>query len=173
MFGIPLLGACSPETMIAFSRRRIATEYGEFEQVREAFSISFTELIEAEHDLWDLAWKHRGLSPSLPYAYRYRALEWLWTPDASKYGNGVALCIRCGTIIRRKRAPRVDPRCPSCAKESPDARVWPDHAIAPAERGTWWLQCQAAGCRTAFVGPKRTLRCPHCKKARITPARRT
>jgi hypothetical protein len=152
-FGIPLLGACSAEAMIAFSRMRIATDLGSLEQVNEDLSIRLTDLIEAEHDLWDMAWKHGGLSPTLPYAYRYRALEWLWTAAASKHGNGVALCIRCGTIILPKRAPRVDPRCPACAKESPAAREWPANAIAPAEQGTWWLQCQAAGCRTAYVVP--------------------
>jgi hypothetical protein len=171
-FGIPLLGACSVEAMIAFSRMRIATEHESFEQVKDDLSIRLTGLIAAEHVLWDLASKHGGPSPTLPYAYRYRALEWLWAPNASRRGDGVGLCLRCGTTIRRKLAPRVDPRCPHCAKESRTARVWPDHAIAPAEQGTWWLRCNTAGCSNAFVSSAQARRCPYCKTARITPVRR-
>jgi hypothetical protein len=172
-FGIPLLGACSTDTMFALSRMRIAAEDGSFEQVREDLSIRLTHLIAVEHVLWELAAKYGGLSPTLPYASRYRALEWLWTPDASKDRNGVALCIRCGTIILRKLAPRVDPRCRWCAKEPPAARDWPAHAIAPAERGTWWLRCQADGCNKAFAGRAQAHRCPNCRTARITPSGRS
>jgi hypothetical protein len=79
MFGIPLLLACSPDTMFALSRMRIATGYGEFEQVKEVLSIRLTELIEAEHDLWDMAYEGPGFRLlGVIRAVRHWGQCWAW-----------------------------------------------------------------------------------------------
>jgi hypothetical protein len=119
--------------------------------------------------LWRLA-RMGGFSEPPPYAVRYEAARWLWTPAIP----AVAFCLRCGCDLDFERAVRTgatrDLRCQRCARGKPNA--WPTNAIAPAEAGTWWLRCHAQDCSRWFVGPTQARRCSRCKLSRTTPRKR-
>jgi hypothetical protein len=141
--GIPLLAACSPETVPAdrnaldrATRWLVALELKPLGQVRADISARLTRLIAIEHWLWQLAAAYGGPADRIPYAFRLRALAWFWTPDAHAPGlDANAVCIRCGEIVPptttgrpRRKAP---PLCAHCAKERPAARTWLERAVAP------------------------------------------
>jgi hypothetical protein len=110
----------------------------------------------------------------IPYALRFAAIEWWWAPDAHFGSTAVSVCLRCGDIRVPRRQPRSDlPLCTSCRRHGEnELQTWPTHAIAPAERGTWWLGCLTAGCNNLFLGHAQARRCTQCRSALITPTRR-
>lgn len=129
--------------------------------------------LELEANLWWLA-REGGFTDPPPYTVRYATARWLWSPQIA----GVVFCLRCGSEVRYHRAARSDnqrrPRCRTCSRGQ-DVASWPRHAIAPAEQGTWWLNCLALGCRNPhpFVGRRNQARCSECDSSRTTPRRRT
>jgi hypothetical protein len=171
--GLPLLGACSDDAMTALSRMRVASRIDRFAQVRESLEVRLTRFLAIEDLLWDLSAERGGPTRPIPYGYRYRAIEWLWCPQAHRHEGAVALCLRCGAVFMPRRpVTALAPLCSHCAKESPRARRPPPHAIEPAERGTWWLRCAANECGNRFVGRAQARWCPPCRSSRITPRRR-
>lgn len=149
-----------------------------FFQLHASFDERLPHLLAAEAHLWEVASAHGGPSPSIPYAYRVQALEWFGQTEIDADGSpqrargSVSVCIRCGWVLAGSRASSLPPRCIRCAKEPPRARTWPTHAIAPAERGTWWLACQRPPCSMAFVGRAQARYCPAHRTARLTPSKR-
>lgn len=163
--GLPLLMSSSPETVFGAGHLLYARRLMPFSQVHTNFTERLSRLLIAENWLWGVAAKHNGPSSKLPYAYRVQAVEWFG-------GASVSMCLRCGWIVLHQRTTELPPRCPRCAKEPPAAREWPRHAVAPAERGTWWLNCQAEDCSLAFVGRRNQVRCPSCRTSRTTRSKR-
>lgn len=181
-YGIPLLAACSPDSVppernVLFhaSRWLVARQYGQFEQVD--FPARLTRLLAIEAELWKLASAYGGPSDRLPYAFRVRALGWFWTRQAHAPGaGGCGLCIRCGGLIPpvatgRPRT-KTEPRCPTCAKDRPAARAWPDRAIAPDGVGSWWLHCSVQSCDRWFSAKRNRLRCDEHDSSRLTVSKR-
>jgi hypothetical protein len=181
-YGIPLLAACSPETVPAehnaldfAARWRVAREINQLQQVQQDFSARLTRLIAIEQQLWQLAATHGGPSDRIPYAFRLRALASFWTPNAHAPNlYAYALCLRCGDLIPpsttgrpRRESP---PLCAHCVKDPDSARQWPEHAVAPDGPGTWWLTC--AACENLFVGRRQARRCPRCRSSAISPSKR-
>ena len=180
--GIPLLAACSPESVPAdrnaldrASRWLMVCQGNSLEQIRADFSARLTRLILIEHNLWRLASAQGGPADRIPYAFRYCLLAWCWTPEAHAPGlDACALCIRCGDIIPptttgrpRRKSP---PLCSRCAKDPPSARTWPAHAVAPDGPGEWWLICD--GCGNFFAARRQARYCRGCKSSAVTPSRR-
>lgn len=127
-----------------------------------------------ESNLWWLA-EVGGYDQPPPYAARYEAARWLWSPEIA----GVVFCLRCGSTVTYKRAGRQETsgrhrraRCSKCSRSTPDQR-WPSNAIAPAGRGTWWLHCSTKECPNPFVGRADTKRCPQHRLNRIAKTRRS
>jgi len=122
-----------------------------------------------ESKLWSLA-RQGGFPGPVPYAVRYESARWLWSPAIT----GSVFCLRCGQDINYQRKKKKDrprrARCTHCARGNPAA--WPTHAIAPHDRGRWWLNCQHQGCSHAFIGRAQTKFCPEHPLRRITPNRR-
>ncbi|MGD0713105.1 MAG: hypothetical protein ABSB24_02825 [Gaiellaceae bacterium] len=173
--GLPLLGTCSPDTLYAILAMLEARTLPRFDQIHDNLAVRLTHYLRVEDDLWKLAADRGGPSRQIPYAYRYAATEWLWNPDVHRYKDASAICLRCGLIFRPRRPPKAGaPRCPNCAQERPEARRWPDHAIAPAGRGTWWLRClaQDTDCLGAFIGFAQRKRCAKCRSSSTTPSKR-
>jgi hypothetical protein len=171
--GLPLLFASSDATVEAVTKMQVARQLDKFTQIRENLSLRLSELIVEEHRLWDLASAYGGPSPRIPYAFAFRAFEWFWAPRV--HAGGVptpTVCLRCGSLMVPRRVIASPPRCAACAKESPAARVWPAHALSPAERGTWWLRCQAKNCANAFVAHAQARRCADCRSSSTTPSQR-
>jgi hypothetical protein len=172
--GLPLLGMCSTESVVAATSMLVARQLPKFAPVHTSLDVRLTHFLGFESLLWDLSAEYGGPTPRLPFAYRYRAIEWFWSPDTHRHRDAVAICLRCGDQYHPHRPPKADsePRCPWCAKEPPKARRWPKHAVAPAERGTWWLRCQAPDCATPFRGRAQARHCRECSTAGTTPSQR-
>jgi hypothetical protein len=139
------------------------------EDVRLGLRRRLNAYLELELNLWWLA-RESGFSDPLPYAVRYENARWLWSPKIA----GVVACLRCGERVSHVRAGRMgkrEPRCASCSRGNPTA--WPAHAIAPHDRGRWWLACQVPSCANAFKGPSQARHCPAHRSARLTRSRRT
>jgi hypothetical protein len=139
------------------------------------FAQELGAVIALEHYLWEKAEADR-----IPYWIAFQALEWLSAPRVLVAQNGrpyetvpaEMLCLRCGALVIPQRTTKRTPTCNHCAKEDPRARLWPNHAIMPNRRGTWWLRCQAQGCARVFDGRRHALRCPLCKPAAVAASRR-
>lgn len=173
--GVPLLAASSAEAIFAALHMFSARGDAPITPVRDNLSARLTDFLMYEDWLWDLAAAHGGPSRRIPYPFAFDALECFWSPAVHILDHAHTLCLRCGLLVLpKKRAPVLSPpRCSHCAKEPLVARAWPPHAIAPAERGTWWLRCLAEGCTNAFVGRAQTRRCMGCRASRITATKRT
>jgi hypothetical protein len=177
--GLALLGACSEESLAAAACTIVAVEAyrgneDPFVKVRSQLRTARTQFLLIETSLWDLAARHGGPAPFMPYALRFAAIEWWWAPEAHRAQTAVSLCLRCGSIYVPGRLPRSAlPLCSNCRRTGEkDLRQWPAHAIAPAERSTWWLRCAASGCTNLFLAHRQARRCPHCRLELITPTRR-
>jgi hypothetical protein len=124
--------------------------------------------LKLEANLWFFA--QMGITILVPYLVRYAAAQWLWTPEIA----GTAFCLRCGSEIEYRRAARNpelrQPRCRPCSRGHTPS--WPRHAIAPADKGRWWLRCQTEGCDQAFLARPQARRCPSCTTSRLTASRR-
>ncbi len=132
-----------------------------------------TRLIEIEHSLWEQAARYGALVDRIPYAHRLYLLLAAWHPSAHAPPGAWTLCVRCGDLLyRKKRSFTSFPRCPACMKESAEQRQWPTHALAPHDRGTWFLQCQYPNCEMAFTGPRHRKLCPDHTSSRLPPSRR-
>lgn len=125
--------------------------------------------LELEGNLWRLA-KEGGFPDPPPYAVRYETARWLWSPAVS----GSAFCLRCGMELWFKRAERREGartlRCGPCSRGLPSD--WPAHALAPHDRGTWWIACQHQGCGNAFIGYAQARFCPKHRASLLTRTRR-
>jgi hypothetical protein len=140
---------------------------------RERYGRERTRLIQIEHWLWEQAAEHGGLVDRMPYAHRLILLIAAWHPSAHEPPGAWTLCIRCGELLyRKKRSFKTFPRCPACMKETPKQREWPTHALAPHDRGTWFLRCQYPNCEMAFTGARHRKFCPEHTSSRLPPARR-
>jgi hypothetical protein len=126
------------------------------------------QLIAQEAGLWEIAAAYGGPSPTLPFAARVRALRWWWEPDSGRQ-PAETICLRCGWEMVTRAMRSGPPFCDHCRK---DKTLQRKNAIAPAERGTWWLRCSAAGCSSAFVGRPQARRCRRHRLAGIAPSKR-
>jgi hypothetical protein len=149
-----------------FPDQLLAIERGHYARER-------TKLLQIEQELWQRAAEFGGPSDRLPYASRYSLTLLTWHPSAYKPPGAHAICIRCGQLLHRKR-PSVQPlaRCPACMKETEEQRRWPDHAITPHARGTWFLRCQYPDCRTVFEGRRHRKLCDEHVSSKMPPKRR-
>jgi hypothetical protein len=171
--GLPLLGSVSNSAMIAATHMIAASHHDSLVQVRDDLRVRLTHFLAYEDLLWELSAANGGPTARIPYAYRHRAIEWFWTASAHKYAGATALCLRCGKLwMPRGQLTSETPLCTSCGNQPRIARRWPDHAIAPAERGTFWLQCEADGCKNVFLTRAQAHHCPPCETARTTPNKR-
>lgn len=122
-----------------------------------------------EINLWWLA-REGGLTVPVPYPVRYDVARYLWSRESS----GHIFCLRCGSEVHFKRAPREGisrvGRCLRCSRGRPEA--WPEHALEPYERATWWLKCQFPGCDRAFVGRAQARHCPAHRTSRLASSGR-
>jgi hypothetical protein len=140
---------------------------------RARYASQQTELIRIEHSLWQLAGQYGGPTQRIPYAYRAVLLFMAWQPAAHEADGGAwTLCIRCGELLHRSRPFESLPRCPACMKETTRQREWPEHAIAPHDRGTWLLRCQYASCDEVFIGPRHRKRCDAHMSSKLAPKQR-
>jgi hypothetical protein len=132
-----------------------------------------TKLLEIEHRLWQLTARSGGPSDRLPYANRFILTTLTWHPDAYRPPGAWTLCIRCGELLHRKR-PSLQPlaRCAACMKETEKQRRWPEHAIAPHARGTWFLRCQHPDCEAIFEGPRHRKLCDIHTSSKLPPKQR-
>ena len=148
------------------NQKRLAVERARYGRER-------TRLIQIEHWLWEQAEAFGGPVDRMPYAYRLMLLIIAWHPDAHEPPGAWTLCIRCGELLyRARRSFKTVPRCARCMKETPKQREWPTHALAPHDRGMWFLQCQYPNCDIAFTGPRQAKLCPEHTSSRLPPARR-
>lgn len=170
--GLPLLAATSTDAVYALTTMQVARTRPSFAPLNANFAVRLSELIAAEDLLWSLAARQGGRSGRIPYAYRFQALEWFWTPSPGPNElDLVTVCLRCGALMVPRRRIASPPRCGACADER--NRAWPSHAIAPAEQGTWWLRCLTEGCRRPpFEARRDRLRCPSCTSSKTTPSKR-
>jgi hypothetical protein len=129
--------------------------------------------IELEHELWLIAHRYGGPSAQIPYLLRIWLLENLWNADAHANPGSTTICIRCGTRLwRARRRFAGAPRCTACMKETQQQRAWPEHAVAPAGPGTWWLKCEHPGCTLTYQARRHSHYCPRHTLAQLTPSRR-
>jgi hypothetical protein len=171
--GLPLLAASSPDAMEAATKMLVARALPPFEPIRDELEVRLAELIAVEDTLWQFAAEQGGPSGRIPYAFAFRALEWFWSPKVHAGGlRSPTTCLRCGAFMLPRGRIGGLPLCAHCTKNSRARRQWPDHAIAPAGRGTWWLACLAEDCSNAFVGQANFLRCPNCRLSRVSPSKR-
>jgi hypothetical protein len=188
LIGLPLVAAFSPEALDQIVRWRVMAQYrpriGNYNVNR--YRRLVTEAIGVEHSLWQLAASETGNEGlGIPYAFRFFALGWLWHPHAHDGGFAFTLCIRCGALLYRNHPPaahrrrasaarklRPAPLCDHCADEPASARQWPDTAIAPAARGTWWIKCEHPQCQLIFEATRRSHYCPKHRSNRLCASRR-
>lgn len=176
--GLPLLLSCSPDSippeynLIDHAIRwQAMTAFAQQQQIHHDMAARLSLLMAAEHALWQAAGQNGGPSGVIPYAYRHAALSWWWRPELHAPNLPMTmLCIRCGSLIEQRRKRQAPPRCHDCSKESPQTRRWPGHAVAPHDRGRWWLRCHR--CQAAFTGRADALYCPLHRSARLTPTKR-
>jgi hypothetical protein len=57
-------------------------------------------------------------------------------------------------------------------KETQQQRAWPEHAVAPAGRGSWWLKCAHPGCTLTYQARRHSHYCPRHTLAQLTRAQR-
>jgi hypothetical protein len=173
-FGIPLLTSLVPRSMPAIAEillRRFTPGLRPERDLRRELGM---RLIAQEAHLWDMATKHGGPSPTLPFAIRVRALRWWWEPERdSEPGQRreprTTICVRCGALEIARAVRNGAPVCAHCRK---DRSLDRPRAIAPAGKGTWWLRCQTPGCLKAFVGRAQARHCPEHRSSRIAPGQR-
>jgi hypothetical protein len=175
--GLPLVEAINPvlfehvqHWVAARAQTRKADRTGKPAPLRYAdpkFRAHLANALTQESTYWSFA--QGGPLEIAPYAFRYSATRWVWHPDIHSGARAQGICLRCGTLITRDRPPTVDPLCPHCMSET-HRRTWPNHAIAPAGQGTWWLRCQRAGC--TYKGRAQSRHCDQHKTANLTTSRR-
>jgi hypothetical protein len=173
-FGIPLLCSLEPEALPVIAEillRRFAPGLRPERDLRR--ELGMRTVVQEAH-LWDMAAKHGGPSPTLPFATRVRALRWWWEPEqdqkpGQRKDPRATLCVRCGSLEIARALRHGAPVCAHCRK---DRSLDRPEAIAPAERGTWWLRCQTPGCSNAFVGRAQARHCAKHRSSRIAPSQR-
>jgi hypothetical protein len=186
--GLPLLTALCPDVLPYLARQRVAVALGQpsggpqfHESDRRRFAQNVSLALEREHLLWEWGADPAGEDAGMPYLFRYLAIRAWWTPETHaaprRSDTGApfktsTLCLRCGELVLRGRAASKPPLCPHCSREPPAVRAWPDHAVAPAKRGTWWLRCQRDGCELAFHGRRDRLYCDHHVTSKLATAKR-
>jgi hypothetical protein len=170
--GLPLLAAFSPDALDQVLRWRLVAQYRPRigSHTVNRYRRLVTDAIGVEHAIWQIAAIETGNDGlTMPYAYRFFALGWLWHPDAHEGGFAYTLCIRCGTLLYRNRRPaahrrraaarrklRPAPLCDHCADDSASARQWPTAAVAPAGPGSWWIKCQHPDCPHIYEATRRS-----------------
>jgi hypothetical protein len=178
-WGLPLIAACTPEHVTDNALDELAhlvdglDDQAGLVAFQDNFRVRLAEAIQVELELWVRAAADGGLSPRIPYAFHFFALEWFWSPAAHAPGlRAPALCLRCGAMWYPSRRIGAPPRCAHCNNEDAKTRAWPTHAIAPDLRGLWWLRCQYEGCETAFVGQRHRHHCDEHISARLSHRQR-
>lgn len=166
--GLPLLLSLAPHlqrpaAQLVFERR-LPNAAGNRAANRELGM----HVVALESHLWQLAFAAGGPVRNLPYATRLRALRWWWEPSEGRTPR-VTLCIRCGDLTLTRSQRNGPPFCTHCED---DRRLEHPRAIAPGERGTWWIRCQEPGCSNAFAARLQARKCPDHKTSRLTPSRR-
>jgi hypothetical protein len=145
--------------------RRLTPQLNPEREVRRPLGMM---LVVREAHLWELTAKYGGLSSTIPYALRVRALRWWWEPQHGRTPRPT-LCIRCGQVELASAFRTGPPFCRRCLDKK--ALTHP-RAIAPAEAGTWWLRCAHEGCSKAFVARAQARYCPEHRYSRISPRQR-
>jgi hypothetical protein len=183
--GIPLTFACVPNLAEGLFYGHGGLRVPQGNPWHPQIAAQLSDAFLTERDLWVRAGEDR-----IPYPFVYWALQHIRKPEApdenkrkhnrnrnrrrTPYRGHASLCVRCGepiTYYVRRRA-KAALRCPRCAREAPHLREWPSHAVMPHTRGMWVLKCQAPGCGSPFLGPRRKLRCDTHRSSQITPGRR-
>lgn len=130
-------------------------------------------MIKYEAMLWQVAGNNGGPVGVIPWACRVALLEAFWKPESHERQVSTTVCPRCGEAFDRRYRATSPPLCRACAKESPAQRRWPDHAIAPASRGRWYLRCQAPNGCSAIIDGRRPARfCDRHALRKVSPRRR-
>jgi|SRR5579862_335592 len=169
--GLPLIGAFCHGDIASATGDLIARSYGPTTPGHERIAVLLGRRLRDESELWALAHDLGGPSPTIPFAYRVAAAEWLVTPKVNRHPGAQTICLRCGLVYSPTRESHSG-RCDSCSKEK--TREWPQHAAAPAGRGVWWLRCpgRTVECLGTFVGRRNTKWCPACDTSKIAPGKR-
>jgi hypothetical protein len=171
--GLPLLGALAPTALHAATRLIFASRLPKPPKDRPRLLAVLTEILLEEIDLWRTAAAAGAQSRQIPYTYRRLLIEWFWNPAAHQARTAYCLCLRCGTPLHTHghyRTGQHEPRCTPCMKEAD--RSWPDHALAPAGRGTWWLRCSRDNCAAVFEGQRNRRLCDRHQLRKVTPSQR-
>jgi hypothetical protein len=166
--GLPLTVSLKPGLAARLRDELVARFFPSERPKRSARRILARQLIAQEAMLWDFAAARGGPSRTLPFATRVRALRWWWEPEPGRQ-PAETICLRCGWVMVTRAIRTGPPFCDHCVKDKTLER---NNAIAPAERGTWWLRCSAAGCSNAFVARPQARRCPPHRLAGIAPSKR-
>jgi hypothetical protein len=166
--GLPIVGAFCATAGAELVRVLPAAHLKNFAAEHPRLRQLLTLFILVEQQQWEMA------QITMPYSFRYRLMSWVWDRRAHRHQLAYAICLRCGSLLARSREPPTShPLCSACAKESPAAREWPTHAVAPAERGTWWLRCDYAGCTTPpFVAKRQRRKCDQHDTSNLTASKR-
>lgn len=170
--GIPLLVACSEDAFAVAGNLLAAKESPPLNQMRMKSAEGLSRFPLYEHRLWQQAAKLGTVSPRVPYAFAYYALEWFWDPepDDQRHVNTLTLCLACGRPFRRRRKTPGLPRCGDC-QDKPKALDFPQpRGVMPADDGKWWLACD--GCDGYFRARRDAKWCPDCQLRKRTPAKR-
>jgi hypothetical protein len=187
--GLPLLTALCPDVLHYLARQRIAVALGQpsggpqfHESDRRRFAQNASLALARERLLWEWGADPAAEDVGMPYLFRYLAIRAWWTPethvaprrsDTGATFKTSSVCLRCGDLVLLGRRTVKPPLCPHCSKEPPAVRTWPDHAVAPAKRGTWWLMCQRDGCDLAFYGRRDRRYCDQHVNSKLAPAKRS
>jgi hypothetical protein len=127
----------------------------------------YSPLVQLEAQLWRYA-RRAGLKAPIPYAFRYALAMFFYDPEAAP---ATILCLRCGTEVTYRRAPRRGTRrtlrCRGCAPFT-----WPAHAQEPFDRGRWILNCLDPCCPEQFVAHGQARFCARHRAEATTPSRR-
>jgi hypothetical protein len=175
-FGLPILGAFSSAAAYELSRLLPASRTPVLNPESRQIRRLLTEFLFAENEQWRM-W----VGMPMPYAFRFRAISWLWSPEAHETQRGrepqelrersYCLCLMCGDNLPRRRKPRSGvPLCEYCIKVW--KQPWPSNAIAPIARGQWHLHCEHPGCSSAIAGPGQRKKCDAHQASRLTPSKR-
>ncbi len=188
LLGVPLLFATAPQMValadhlggntLAEQMAEAASDAHEpgIEKIkREASLVLLQSLVAIEATLW-----RRAGEPRMPYACSFAATEWFCRREEDALAGDLLICVRCGEIGTARKVRTLAPglrRCAYCASHpDPHPSQWKTHVIAPAHRGKWWLECQAADdsglCSKAFLGRLSSLYCTDHSLNKTTRSKR-
>ncbi len=180
--GIPLAFLCSADegwadwktSMLLFARANPDTQ-----SERRAVVAELADRMDLEQQLWEAADE-----PRIPFPIAQRTVDWLWDSDQPDGEPPSAFpCLRCGRWTTTARRTKNLPLCDYCRDKKVytaegrlirlrEPSTWPPHAIMPATRGTWWIQCDYPACSKVIEARQQRHRCPEHQDHRMDVAKR-